>query len=128
MKRTYLDLVMLEPDWLLQMRPFEFDVIETERFVDIWMGDDVDCSDCTFQSSKGAIAYNTHATTCRKYLIAHQMGIAPVPSPLRVSRDYLTVIIQEAYLLGSKKATKERFFSSSKDVGSAATRRAAHIL
>ena len=60
------------------MRPFEFDVVETERFVDVGVGDDIDCSDCTFQSSEGAVAHNTHTTTSRKYLVAHQEEDAPV--------------------------------------------------
>ncbi len=44
-ERGDLDLIMLEPDRLLQMRSFEFDVVETKRLVDVGMGDGIDGSD-----------------------------------------------------------------------------------
>ena len=74
----YLDFVMLEPDRLFQMCSLELDVVETKRFLDVWMGDDIDCSNCTFQTSERAIADHAHTTTGRKYRIACQREVAPV--------------------------------------------------
>ena len=94
---------MLEPDRLLQVRPFEFNVVETERLVDVGMGDHIDGSDCSLQSSEGAVAHNTHTTTGRKYRVAHQVGDAPVPSPRGDNRDDSIQLYKKHTLSSPKK-------------------------
>ena len=45
-ERGDLDFIMLEPDWFLQMRSFEFDTVEAKRLIDVGMGNGIDGSDC----------------------------------------------------------------------------------
>ncbi len=46
-ERGDLDFIMLEPDWLLQICSFEFDVVETKWLIDVGMGDGINGSDCS---------------------------------------------------------------------------------
>lgn len=69
--------MVLKPDWFLQMCSFEFNVVETERLVNVTMRDSIYSPNRSLQSSEGAITDDAHTTAWGKYLIVHAEGNAP---------------------------------------------------
>ena len=77
-----LDFVMLKPDRFLQLRSFQFYLVETEWLVNVRMGDGIDDADGSFQPSVRAITNDAYTAACGKYLIVHKLGTAPRSSPM----------------------------------------------
>jgi len=63
-ERGDLDFVMLKPDRFLQLRSFQFYLVETEGFVKVWVGDGIDDADGSFQSAVGAIIDDAYKGDC----------------------------------------------------------------
>jgi len=81
-ERGDLDFVMLKPDRFLQLRSFQFYLVETERLVNVGVGDGIDDADGSFQSSVRAITDDAYTAALGKYLMVHKLETAPGSSPM----------------------------------------------
>src|SRR2546421_10781322 len=80
-ERGDLDFVMLKPDRFLQLRSFQFYLVETERLVNVGVGDGIDGADGFFPSSVGAITDDADTADFGKYLVVAERGTSPGSSP-----------------------------------------------
>ncbi len=107
--RSDLDFIVLKPDWFLKMCSFEFNMVETERFVDVRVGNGVNGSDRSSQPPERAIADDAHATACWKYLVVHTIGNAPGSSSVKDCEDNDSFFKKHTFQI-RKKQQRDGFF------------------